>query len=1142
MLILKAEFVAAASYGCGSAVNGESTVTAYKEPARRIAQNGAPRRKRSGGKEQQQQRPGSPAVARSSSSSGQAGRDTTANDDVTSAVAIVTSAVAIGFSAVAICSSAVAICSSAVAFDSSAVAFGFIAVAIGFIAVVISFIAVAIGFIAVAIIFIAVAIGFSDEAIDYRAVAFCFIAVAIGYSAVANSFIAVAITFIAVAIGFSDEAIDYSAVAIGSSAVVLGSSAVNFGSSAVACPSIKESYAALYADVPDWSYLRTAFCEYTGDDLRDDCNVARTKLLDGAIKMTAGMLLGQYITEFRNNLLFAGNNSMCQPLLAMVFTRGLSSALQPAVLKDLAHFKDPTLSQAMEAAKQAQRNVVMLSTTTPAKGAGSSGVPAVQASSALGGEAHPGRRGSKPPVSGGAGKRPRHDELWSKKPLLPGQYCFKCNHPGHLTNHPCPFRHFTAIEARRRSGYPHPPEGAKKPGQAKSKPPSESGASESDQEPEPQPPPKAAKPRDQGMRRGVSRARIATNLSGPEVVYTPLSAKTAAKWLKDGGTGVVALVSYENLQDPPGVPPEQAAQLKSLLMEFSDVFEPITGQQKRRLQEGEDVGAGTPLGSGSGGSEQQPTAGSDPDHDADSDDALKPSEPKRLRWADPVSNDFGVHGYDSIFVVVDRLSKMVHLIPCIEAMDAKEFAELYIDHVFKYHGLSKVTISDRGATFNNQFWIEVRKLIGVDPAFSTAYHPQSDGQTERTNQIVEEMLRHYILPTQEDWPRHLAFAEFAINNSWQESIQSTPFLVNYGQSPITPMLHKLPRPCLSPSAESFAKKWEHEVKHAQECMRVAQDRQQRYANKRRRDVTFSVGDSVLLSTKNLRNAPGRARKFLPRYVGPFKVTGKLGEAAYRLELPSTMSRLHPVFHVSLLKKYTGSQGFHPPPVMEWLEDAPHYEVHSLLNHRQVRFKKRMEYLVKWTGYDDTYNTWEQEAMLAGAPQILSSHLAQPHQHRAAVVPHLSAQPHQHQAAVVLHLSAHMKAYVRNEYQMRQILRSAGLMAEGRGQEGTQGKDHEPPTPPMRGQVVHLEEPRRGAGPRGRVDHAHYLRALEMQVDTGLVVNAIPKALKGSFAVMAPGQQLEVSIPCARSYGRASKAKHVSKAAIKNRDKTEQDYT
>ncbi|KAJ9518216.1 hypothetical protein QJQ45_010123 [Haematococcus lacustris] len=110
------------------------------------------------------------------------------------------------------------------------------------------------------------------------------------------------------------------------------------------------------------------------------------------------------------------------------------------------------------------------------------------------------------------------------------------------------------------------------------------------------------------------------------------------------------------------------------------------------------------------------------------------------------------------------------------------------------------------------------------------------------------------------------------------------------------------------------------------------------------------------------------------------------------------------------------------------------------------------------------------------------------------------------------------AYVRNEYQMRQILRSAGLMAEGCEQEGTSGKDHGPPT---RGQVVHLEDPRMGSGPRGRIDPAHYLRALEMQVDTGLSFNAIPKALRGSIAVMAPGQQLDVSIPCARSYGRAS---------------------
>ncbi|KAJ9528280.1 hypothetical protein QJQ45_014257 [Haematococcus lacustris] len=265
-------------------------------------------------------------------------------------------------------------------------------------------------------------------------------------------------------------------------------------------------------------------------------------------------------------------------------------------------------------------------------------------------------------------------------------------------------------------------------------------------------------------------------------------------------------------------------------------------QQKRRLQEGEDVGAGTPLGSGSGGSEQQPAAGSDPDHDADSDDALKPSEPKRLRH-----HRYTLSGHGPKPSGLRRLSKL------------RLLAELRLQ-------------------YKRSLYIALKK-------------------------------KHW----------------------------STPFLVNYGQSPITPVLHKLPRPCLSPSAESFAKKWEHEVKHAQECMRVAQDRQQRYANKRRRDVTFSLGDSVMLSTKNLRNAPGKARKFLPRYVGPFKVTGKLGEAAYRLELPPTMSRLHPVFHVSLLKKYTGSQGFHPPPVMEWLEDAPHYEHSGKLVTAFLRF-------------------------------------------------------------------------------------------------------------------------------------------------------------------------------------------------------------
>ncbi|KAJ9509119.1 hypothetical protein QJQ45_001603 [Haematococcus lacustris] len=138
----------------------------------------------------------------------------------------------------------------------------------------------------------------------------------------------------------------------------------------------------------------------------------------------------------------------------------------------------------------------------------------------------------------------------------------------------------------------------------------------------------------------------------------------------------------------------------------------------------------------------------------------------------------GDHGYDAIAVFVDRLSKMVHFVPCKESMNAKGFARLFIDNVFKHHGVPREIISDRGSHFTNQFWSSILKLLGVKECKSSAYHPESDGQTERYNRTLEEMMRHYISPAQHDWPLHLALAEFAVNNSWQESIQSTPFLLN----------------------------------------------------------------------------------------------------------------------------------------------------------------------------------------------------------------------------------------------------------------------------------------------------------------------------------------------------------------------------
>ncbi|KAJ9513498.1 hypothetical protein QJQ45_006054 [Haematococcus lacustris] len=142
------------------------------------------------------------------------------------------------------------------------------------------------------------------------------------------------------------------------------------------------------------------------------------------------------------------------------------------------------------------------------------------------------------------------------------------------------------------------------------------------------------------------------------------------------------------------------------------------------------------------------------------------------------------------------------------------------------------------------------------------------------------------------------------------------------------------------------------------------------------DSVFQVGDRVLLSTMNLRNMVGKARKLLPRYVGPFRIEAHVGEDAVKLTLPPAMSRIHPVFHVSLLRPYEGNFGRLPPTELGWLDDSPQYEVERIVNHRHVRAGKAKEYLVKWKGYEDSDNTWEPASNLANAPDCVNLYKAQ----------------------------------------------------------------------------------------------------------------------------------------------------------------------
>ncbi|KAJ9532950.1 hypothetical protein QJQ45_018027 [Haematococcus lacustris] len=350
----------------------------------------------------------------------------------------------------------------------------------------------------------------------------------------------------------------------------------------------------------------------------------------------------------------------------------------------------------------------------------------------------------------------------------------------------------------------------------------------------------------------------------------------------------------------------------------------------------------------------------------------------------------GPKKYDSILVFVDRLTKMVHLVKTWESMTATQYAKLFLEHVFRLHGMPRSVVSDRGPQFHNKFWAEVTKLLQVQVNLSSAYHPETDGQTERVNRVIEEMLRHFIRPDQRDWAEYLPLVEFAINNAWQESVRSTPCYLNYGYHPRLAELLDLPQKV--PQAHDFVKGMKRAVEQARQCLARAQKRMKSYQDNKRREALYLPGDMVLLSTQNMRgkaNQPG-VRKLKPRYVGPFNVQYMVGKAAVKLWLPDEWSRLHNVFHVSFVKPYrTDASGAVPglagPPPVQWLDGEPQYTVEKVVGHRLEPSKgkrkgkskkRRLEFLVKWQGHGDEHNTWELSTQLVGCQELMARYMAE----------------------------------------------------------------------------------------------------------------------------------------------------------------------
>ena len=262
-------------------------------------------------------------------------------------------------------------------------------------------------------------------------------------------------------------------------------------------------------------------------------------------------------------------------------------------------------------------------------------------------------------------------------------------------------------------------------------------------------------------------------------------------------------------------------------------------------------------------------------------------------------------GYDSILVVVDRLTKMVHFIPTTEKTSAEGLARLFRDNVWKLHGLPESIILDRGPQFVAGLMRELNGMLGIVSKLSMVFHPQTDGQTERVNQELEQYLRMFIDHRQEQWPEWLGTAEFAYNNKVHSSTRIMPFKANYGQDPRIGFEGR--KKGKYEGAEKFVTKMKKIQEEAKAALGKAQEEMKRYVDRKRAEVNeYKVGDLVMLSTKDLKYqmVGRRTEKLMERFVGPYKIKKIVSTNMVELELPSTI-KIHLVVNMSRIRRYVG---------------------------------------------------------------------------------------------------------------------------------------------------------------------------------------------------------------------------------------------
>jgi hypothetical protein len=314
---------------------------------------------------------------------------------------------------------------------------------------------------------------------------------------------------------------------------------------------------------------------------------------------------------------------------------------------------------------------------------------------------------------------------------------------------------------------------------------------------------------------------------------------------------------------------------------------------------------------------------------------------------------------DAIIVFVDKLSKMVHYAACKTTVTAPEVARIFFQQIVRHHGVPNAIVSDRDPRFVSHFWQSLWKELGSKLKMSTAYHPQTDGQTERSNRTLEDMLRAYVNYAQDDWDEKLVALEIAVNNNTQDSTGFTPFYLNSGQHPHFP-LSMLIEKSDNEMAQTMLRTLRDHIEQAKQHLLAAQQRQSQYADESKREFEFKIGDQVMLSTENM-NVGERARKLCAKFAGPHKIIAHPTANTYRLDLPPELSRLYPVFNSSTLKAFKSDEGRfanrpqinRPPAIIDAGKEQ--YMIEAI---QAYRVRRGVGYfLVKWQGYGDSESSW-----------------------------------------------------------------------------------------------------------------------------------------------------------------------------------------